>query len=231
MKYPDFSYEQTLASQGFSATAGIDEVGRGSWAGPVVAAAVIFPHHVILRHAEESPADAGSRIREGSFSAKADQDDTIRKIRDSKTLSKKQRNELNSWIKHNTIWAIGECTSVEIDRLGIGKATRLAMTRAVDSLSNKPDHLLIDGKDTLETSISQQTIIDGDVLVLSVAAASIVAKVYRDTLMEQLHEKYPPYGFASHVGYGTKAHIQALAKFGPCDIHRFSYKPVQKYLQ
>jgi ribonuclease HII len=207
MKYPDFTYESCLVSQDFSFIAGIDEVGRGCWAGPVVAAAVIIPTAVI-----GSPNDK-----------------LWLKIRDSKTLSKKQRATLDVFIKKHTIWAMGECSNQEIDSIGIAKATQLAMKRAVEDLTQQPDYLLLDGREKVALPIKQEAIIDGDALCLSIAAASIIAKEYRDALMQKYDEQYPGYGFGSHVGYGTKQHSDALQTLGKSPVHRLSYKPLQKY--
>lgn len=201
---PDFSRELALIDQGFSYIAGADEVGRGCWAGPVVAAAVIFPAELTQN-----------------------QPDWTKKIRDSKTLSTKQRTELEMLIKAEIAWAIGECDNTEIDRIGIGKATQLALTRAVANLKPQPDYVLLDGRETINAAVPQLSIIDGDALCTTIAAASIIAKNYRDKLMHELDMQYPAYGFANHVGYGTKQHVAALAAHGPCPIHRLSYKPVK----
>lgn len=207
MKNPDFSREQALIEQGFSLIAGLDEVGRGCWAGPVVAGAVIVPADILINPPE-----------------------WVSGVRDSKVLSAKKRAALDPLIKENMIWAIGECSPREIDQLGISQATQLAMVRAIEALSSQPQHLLIDGRDQINSSISQTTIIDGDALCLSVAAASIVAKEYRDTLMAKADLEYPGYNFAKHVGYGTKDHITALKTLKPCTIHRLSYKPIRAFL-
>lgn len=203
MRQPTFCYEQDLLKQGYRLIAGLDEVGRGSWAGPVVAACVIFPSVPIT-------------------------DNTISIIRDSKTLSRNQRVKARDYLVTRTHWNIGQSSTEEIDELGISQATRLAMIRALKDFSHRPNYLLIDGRDTIETIIPQLSIIDGDSLSLSVAAASIIAKVTRDALMATLHEQYPQYGFDTHVGYGTKRHRAALAQFGPCPLHRLSYAPLKK---
>lgn len=204
MKHPDFSYELQLLDQGFSVIAGFDEVGRGCWAGPVVVGAVIFPAK-FYKEPEE----------------------IMLKIRDSKTLSERQRLGIETYIKTTAIWAIGECSNSEIDKIGIGPATRLAAQRALDNLSLKPDYLLFDGRESTQSLIPQQAIIDGDALSTSIAAASILAKNYRDKFMHDYEAKYPGYGFDKHVGYGTKAHQEALKIYGPGKIHRYSYKPVK----
>ncbi len=205
MKNPDFKYELALLDQGFSVVAGIDEVGRGCWAGPVVAAAVIFSEHHM--------------------------DGLINDIRDSKLLSAKKREALNQFIQASCDWGIGEASNQEIDSLGISQATHLAMLRAIEQLTLLPDHLIIDGREKLDTHYEQQSIIDGDALSISIAAASIIAKVYRDQLMTQYDIEYPGYQFSKHVGYGTKDHLSALKHYGVTKIHRLSYKPIQAILK
>ena len=220
MEYPTFDYELKLLDRGYTIIAGLDEVGRGAWAGPVVAACVTFPLKIITQLQNNSD-ENGSQL--------VPSNQPIFSIRDSKTLSKKQRDVLATFIKEKTQWAIGESSNEEIDRLGIGQATRLAMSRSLLELSIEPDHLLIDGREYIGSPIKQQSIIKGDSLSFSIAAASIIAKVYRDQLMEQYEILYPHYGFRTHVGYGTKHHSAALEQFGPCPIHRQSYKPIQRF--
>lgn len=210
MKIPDTRYELEAIGRGFSVIGGVDEVGRGCWAGPVVAACVVFPASLLQ--------EWGSRAEKFAL------------VRDSKTLSAKQRKQVESIIKDACIWAIGESPNTEIDKIGISKATQVAMARAINSLPTTPDYLLIDGRDQITTSIPQQAIIDGDALSVSIAAASIIAKEYRDLLMEEYATTYPGYNFSSHVGYGTKAHIESLAKLGVTPIHRLSYKPIKKFM-
>lgn len=157
-------------------------------------------------------------------------DSWLWQINDSKKLATKKRQELEPLIKAHTVWAIASCESAEIDSLGIGRATCLAMERALVGLTDVPtsiDIVLIDGRDRLAIDASQQSIIDGDAQVLSIAAASIIAKVYRDQLMVEHDRSYPNYGFGQHVGYGTKVHQAALQAHGPCPIHRLSYRPVK----
>lgn len=204
---PDASRELSLAAQGFLLVAGVDEVGRGCWAGPVVAGAVITPADIL-----------------------ADPPEWVSGIRDSKVLSAKKRAALDLLIKENMVWAIGECSPREIDQLAISQATQLAMVRAIEALPGQPQHLLIDGRERINSPIPQTTIIDGDALCLSIAAASIIAKEYRDTLMAKADLEYPGYNFAKHVGYGTKDHITALKALKPCTIHRLSYKPIKAFL-
>ncbi|UCH63444.1 MAG: ribonuclease HII [Fidelibacterota bacterium] len=182
--------------------AGIDEAGRGPLAGPVVAAAVILdPEHPI----------------EG--------------LVDSKRLTARRRAVLYDELLDRALAVgIGECQRAEIDNRNIFQATVVAMQRAVDALKQRPDHLLIDGKNIHLEHPSQETIVDGDETVPSISAASIVAKVYRDRLMVEYHKVYPEYGFDRHKGYGTKAHLQALVEHGACPIHRQSFRPVKQHL-
>jgi ribonuclease HII len=183
-------------------TAGIDEAGRGPLAGPVVAGAVIL-----------------------------DLERPIEGLADSKKLTAKRREALYDVILDRALAVgIGESQRAEIDRRNIFQATITAMQRAVDALNPGPDHLLIDGKNIQLDHPSQETIVDGDETVPAISAASIVAKVYRDRLMAEYHKVYPEYGFDRHKGYGTKAHMQALADHGACPIHRQSFRPVKQHL-
>lgn len=177
---------------------GIDEAGRGPWAGPVVAAAVIF--------------DA-NRIPAG--------------LRDSKRLSASQREKLAPVIQAQSIWSIGTASPAEIDAHNVLRATELAMQRAVRSLSLAPKRALVDGNWSPHLPCPVQTIIGGDDLIVSIAAASILAKVARDAIMLAADSQYPGYGFASHKGYGVESHRAALDQLGPCAIHRRSFRPVQ----
>lgn len=193
------SYEHRFHRQGRQRIAGIDEAGRGPLAGPVVAAAVIFP--------------AGFR---------PDQ-----RITDSKKLTDRLREELFTIITQSALaYAIADTDAPTIDRINILQATRLAMRKAVEALPHPPDHLLIDGISTIESPLSQTTIIKGDSLSVSIAAASILAKVSRDRLMQDYHLLYPNYGFDRHKGYGSAAHMAALRQYGPCPIHRVSFRGV-----
>lgn len=182
--------------------AGIDEAGRGPLAGPVVAAAVILD--------PEKPLDG---------------------IHDSKKLTARKRNRLYDDIMEQAVAVgIGVSQRVEIDRLNILRATELAMQRAVDQLSTKPDHLQIDGQHIRLKHPSQETVIHGDATLQVIGAASIIAKVYRDRLMADYHRIYPQYGFDRHKGYGTEAHLQALKTYGACPIHRQSFRPVKDHM-
>ncbi len=191
-------FEQRLWANGIRCIAGVDEAGRGPLAGPVVAAAVVFrPHQALLPG-----------------------------INDSKKLSAKQREKAFSSIYENA-WAvaIGMATESEIDQLNIRCATFLAMERAVAALSVKVEHCLVDGHELPLSIMHGEAIIKGDQRSMSIAAASIVAKVTRDRLMIEYDGQYPQYGFAQHKGYPTAAHLQALRLHGLCPIHRRSFHP------
>lgn len=185
--------------------AGIDEVGRGPLAGPIIACAVIF-----------SPKTKNPKIPS--------------KLRDSKKLSAKQREKYYQlFLKHPNIqWGIGKITEKTIDRINIYQATKLAMERAVHNLSRKivPGFLYIDGIMEINVSIPQKTMVRGDETIQLCAMASIIAKVTRDRFMMNYHKKYPHYGFNLHKGYGTRLHIAMLKKYGPCSIHRKSFSPI-----
>jgi ribonuclease HII len=198
---PFNAMEEALRAAGHTPLAGIDEVGRGALAGPVVAAAVV------LNDACQPLLAAG--------------------VTDSKLLSARRREELVPLIeRHAQAISLAYVPPEEIDRLNIREATRLAMSRAAAALSLAPRLLLIDGDMGLASACRQQTVVGGDRLCLSIAAASIVAKVARDRLMGELDRQYPGYGFAAHKGYGTAAHRRALQLLGPSPVHRRSFAPV-----
>lgn len=181
---------------------GVDEAGRGPLAGPVVAAAVIFK-----------------------------KDHPIEHVRDSKKLNEHQRNELEVKIKKEALcWAIGIASVEEIDSLNILQATFLAMKRAVEGLNPQPDFVLVDGNRLPRWNYRSEPIIGGDDIIPEISAASILAKTYRDRLMLEYAKKYPQYGFEHHMGYGTKEHLEALEKFGVCEIHRKTFRPVTTVL-
>lgn len=190
-------YEKAARLQGATIIAGVDEVGRGALFGPVVAAAVILPL-----------------------------DTRIRGLRDSKQLLPEDRERLATVVERKAIaFAIEEIDAETIDRVNIYQASRMAMTAAVMKLTVAPDHLLIDAM-KLDVTCAQTSIIYGDSLSISIAAASVIAKVYRDRRMCELDQEYPHYGLASHKGYGTPAHLAALREHGPCALHRKSFRPV-----
>jgi ribonuclease HII len=192
--------------QGYRSIAGVDEVGRGSWAGPLVAAAVILPLH--------RPA-ALRRLLD---------------VRDSKTLSVAQRTDLNDVILTVCVSSsIGWVSHQYIDLQGLASANQRALERAVCGLGRSPDALIIDHFRLPALPLPQTCMPKGDALSLSVAAASIVAKVFRDRWMEQCHSRFPHYGFVRHKGYGTQEHRNALAIHGPSDIHRKTFQPVAAY--
>lgn len=194
-----FRHEKKLRSLGIVRIAGIDEAGRGALAGPVVAAAAILPER--FRH---------------------------RKLNDSKQLSPELREEIyqNLTTRSDIVWAVGIVDSVEIDRINILRAAHQAMRIAVAGLTISPEHALIDGLPVIPFPLPQTAIIDGDCLSLSIAAASVIAKVTRDTLMREFCARFPHYCFSQHKGYGTELHLQKLHEHGPCPIHRRSFEPV-----
>ena len=197
--------------------AGIDEAGRGPLAGPVVAAAAV----IILP-------SLSPKLSLFKFSAHENLKRlSLHKLKDSKQLSLKQREEYyNIFQKHQRIeWGIGKVSERVIDRINIYQATKLAMERAVRNLSKRvvPQFLYIDGNMEIEVAIPQKAVVRGDETIQLCAMASIIAKVTRDRIMVRYHKKYPEYGFASHKGYGTQFHREMLKKYGPCPIHRMSF--------
>lgn len=200
---PDLRFESRLWESGFLHVAGLDEAGRGAWAGPVAAGAVILPP-------------------DASISAR------LSKVRDSKEMTPAERAYWAEEIKiHSLSWGIGFASNQEIDQMGIVPATRLAMTRALENLLIPPQHLLIDALRLPEIAAPQTSLIKGDARSLSIAAASVLAKTARDAWMVQVDQQYPAYGFFRHKGYGTTVHHAALRIFGPCPIHRFCFAPVK----
>lgn len=210
MQIPSFEYEQQYWQHGVELVAGLDEVGMGALAGPVCAAAVIFRREI--------------------HNASASRRTEIPSIRDSKTLSAKQREIAATWIQEQSLsWAVGEASVEEITELNIRNAAQLAMRRAVDGLTKTPDLLLLDGTPAqIHPLIPTTNIVNGDALSFSIAAASILAKIHRDAIMINLDATFPNYGFASHKGYGSKQHLQALEEFGASPHHRPTYAPVAK---
>jgi ribonuclease HII len=202
---PGLALEHRLLSRGYGLIAGIDEAGRGAWAGPVVAAAVILPLD------------------------RADLLTVLKGVNDSKKLTARQREQAGPQIEALAVAAgVGMTSAADIDRLGIVPATRLAMQRAVAKLAPPPQALLIDAVDlTALVPLPQHALFYGDAISLSIAAASILAKLSRDHLMTALDAQYPDYGFARHKGYGTAVHQAALARLGASEIHRRSFAPVK----
>jgi ribonuclease HII len=200
---PDLLYfERQARSNGFQLIAGIDEAGRGPLAGPVVAAAVILPADLLIKGVD-----------------------------DSKKLSPDTRERLFDTIMSRAISVgIGMGSPELIDRINILQATRHAMLSAVSQLEPQPGHLLIDGISTISSPISQRTIKKGDSLSISIAAASIIAKVTRDRLMREYDTTYPGYGFSGHKGYGSALHLEAIRLLGPCPIHRLTFGGVKDHL-
>ena len=190
-----WAYEQELFAQGLTLVCGVDEAGRGPLAGPVCAAAVILPANL------EIPG-----------------------LNDSKKLTDKKRRELMPVIQEKAIaWGIGMASHEEIDQINILQATFLAMERAIAALQVKPEFALIDGNREKDFGLPVKTVVKGDSLSANIAAASVLAKVTRDDLMEQMALTYPGYGFEIHKGYGTKAHYAALTERGPSPIHRMTF--------
>jgi ribonuclease HII len=194
-----FAIERSLLSQGYAIVAGTDEAGRGPLAGPVVAACVILPPHC-----------------------------EYQQFQDSKKLSAKAREELaQRLVALEAQIGVGIVSAAEIDRLNILQASLLAMKKAVEKLPCLPDFLLVDGKFTVPMAVAQKAYVKGDSRSASISAASIVAKVTRDAIMEQYHLEYPQYNFARHKGYPTAEHRRIIREIGPCSIHRQSFKPVR----
>ncbi len=193
------TFEEAARSRGYSFIAGLDEVGRGALAGPVVAAAVIID--------PEAPLPRG--------------------LNDSKKLNAAQRERITSELRETVVaYSVGLVSPEEIDRTNILLATRRAMIAALEQLNPSADYLLIDALQLKESSLPQRAIIHGDSISASIAAASVIAKTYRDSLMRDYCAVYPQYGFASHVGYGTLSHLAALRTHGACPIHRRSFRGV-----
>jgi ribonuclease HII len=196
---PTLEREWALWEKGHEVVAGIDEVGRGPLAGPVIAAAVVFL--------------PGQLPIEG--------------LRDSKLLTRRQRERLESEVRsHALAWSIGAASVKEIDRLNIRRATALAMRRALTRLPFLPDHVLIDGNPVPELGSPHEAIVKGDRFCQSIAAASVLAKCLRDDLMTSLAKRYPQFSWEKNKGYGTAAHMKALDEFGPTEHHRKTFSPV-----
>jgi ribonuclease HII len=224
MQKSTFIVENKLAKQGYDFVIGIDEVGRGPLAGPVVACAVIIKN---LKELSSEASELSSCL--------------LDLVRDSKKLSAKQREKIFDFIHENFYVGIGSCDHKTIDRINILEATYLAMKKAIQDLMRHSEFsksyklkakscILVDGNKKIPNlSMEQRAIVGGDKIVKSISAASIVAKVMRDRLMLQMHNKYPKYAFDKHKGYGTALHMENLQKWGPCEIHRQSFAPVSNF--
>lgn len=200
--FPTLQQEKRLWQMGYQHIAGVDEAGRGALAGPVVAAAVMVPPHM-------------------------EQQGVWAQVADSKLLTPPVRTRLAAEIRAEALaWGIGAATALTIDQIGIAAATRLAMAQAVSALTVKPDYLLIDWVKLSQVNLPQESFTKADRHIVSVAAASILAKVHRDQLLTDLQNSYPTYGFARHKGYGTAEHLAALTRHGPCAEHRHTFAPI-----
>ena len=201
---PSYQEEAALLSQGYSLVAGLDEAGRGPLAGPVVAGVAVLPPNL-----------------KGQW---------VRLVRDSKQLTPAQREYVLPYLKDAArALEVGMSSAQEVDDLGIVSATHLAMKRALNSLALMPQYLLLDAFPLPGVGIPQKAIVHGDALCLSIAAASVVAKVTRDRIMEGHDDIYPSYGFARHKGYATREHLRNLRVHGPCPMHRYSFAPVREW--
>lgn len=214
---PGFQEELRLHAEGLTLVAGVDEVGRGPLAGPVMAGAVILPADWLKR-----------RRRRLTRNKNTDPRDLLN---DSKKLTAAQREAVYEVITETALaWGIGTCSAAYIDEAGIVAATRRAMCEAVRGLVPQPDALLVDAVELTEPGLAVKAIIRGDALCGSIAAASIVAKVARDRLMAEMHERHPGYGFDRNKGYATVEHLRSLREHGPCEIHRRRFEPLRTQL-
>ncbi len=204
-KIDNWQYEKELFEKGYNIVGGVDEVGRGPLNGPVVTACVVLP-----------------------------KDFKLDGLTDSKKISEKKRNEYYEYIVNNALaYSIGQCSPEEIDKYNILEATKIAMKRAIDKVSEQInlEYVLIDGNMKMDLELPYQSIVKGDFKSISISAASVVAKVTRDKMMYELDEKYPMYGYKDHKGYPTKAHLEAIKKYGLIDGYRKSYGPVKEILE
>ena len=207
MEFDRFTHERARLARGCTRIAGVDEVGRGPLAGPVVAAAAVFsPEHI--RAGLPKPLD---------------------EVNDSKKLSAKKRESLFELLqsRDGLEFGIALVEPAEIDRINILGATHRAMNKALAALGQAPGHVLVDGRPVASLGPAQTALVKGDSLSYSIAAASILAKVTRDRMMVELDREFPGYGFAAHKGYGTRRHLDALDKLGPCRVHRHSFAPIK----
>lgn len=205
-------YERTLWQKGYKLVVGVDETGRGSWAGPIVAGAVIIDHKKL------------SQFKKRLW---------FKQVADSKLLTSQRRESIFKACEKEIIWAVGVVDNKVIDEIGIGEANRRVIHLAINNLPYKPSYILVDYVAKLGDkifNIPTKILVDGDAKVFSIALASIIAKVYRDRLMIKYHTKYSGYGFKQHKGYGTAYHTSALRKLSPSPLHRRSYRPVSACL-
>ena len=202
-----FHFERELWNQGHASVAGVDEVGRGPLAGPVVVAAVILPHRWLMKGLPRK----------------------LRGLNDSKQLTEKQRQCFYDVLcdTEDVAYALAQLDAGEVDRLNILRATHVAMNAALVALQPSPQHVLVDGLRVNSLNFPQTPLVAGDSRSFSIAAASVIAKVTRDRLMTEYDRIWPEYGFASHKGYSTPEHLHALAEHGPCPIHRQTFAPVR----
>ncbi len=219
MILPTLKYERRLWKQGYLNIAGVDEVGVGPWAGPVVAGAMKVK---------------SLRLRSSSYGgqvkSKVKSQKIFKYIRDSKLLDWKRREEVYKFLTESdwAEWGIGVAEVVEIDKWGLGEARRMAMKRAIEKIKPAPDFLLIDAVKLKEYQEISESIVKGDAKIFSIACASIVAKVTRDRMMRKLAQKYPYWGFDKHKGYGTKFHQEMIQRYGISPIHRKTFEPIKE---
>jgi len=236
MRYPNFDEEKKLWRKGYKRVFGLDESGRGSLAGPVLAAAV----SIKLKTKNQK---LKTHIKNKKINNLTIEQFNNLGIRDSKKLTALQREKLYRMLTNSNLieWGIGRVSEKVIDKINILEATKLAMKKAIKKLTQKLknqktkkhnlDFLIVDGNFKINLAVPQKSIIKADQKVFSCATASILAKVYRDRIMGRYHKKYPQYGFDKHKGYPTKYHLKMLKKYGPCKIHRKSFKPVKNMLK
>lgn len=205
---PGLILEQAFWKQGLLLVAGVDEAGRGAWAGPVMAGAVILPNDPAIS-------------------------ERLAGVRDSKQMTARERERMAVVIQEQSVcWAVDEASNQEIDQMGILRATQIAMMRALEQLTPAPQSLLVDFVRLKAVSLPQQSPSHGDTLSLSIAAASVLAKVTRDRWMcEQAEVLFPQYGFSRHKGYGTRIHAEALENYGCCSLHRKTFRPIARELR
>jgi len=226
MKYPNLIEEKKLWKKGFKRVAGLDEAGRGPLSGPVIAAAVIV--------------NTKYKIQNAKLQFKIKNFKLFKEIKDSKKLTPQKREELYRILTKNSYieWGVGKVSEKLIDKINIFEATKLAMEKAINNLKSKNqkpkfkiDFLILDGNFKINLPLPQKPIVKADEKVFSCAAASIIAKVTRDRIMQRYDKKFPRYGFLKHKGYSTKFHLKMLKKYGPCRIHRKSFAPVRRTIE